>query len=164
MVVNFPDFEAAVLMEDVTYRVAETQEVVTVPKGFVTDYASIPPLFEWWLRNGGARYQHPAIIHDWLYWTGREQTEADLIFYHAMRDNGVGWWKSGTLLNGLRVGGASGWRENQRNRARGLPRVIPERYLDRDQWTDSWKEYQAYLYDQGVRAKDEPVPGAMRHR
>src|SRR5262245_14300413 len=43
-------------------------EAVTVPAGFITDLASIPPIFFSILRPDGL-YTYPAIVHDFLYWT-----------------------------------------------------------------------------------------------
>ena len=40
---------------------------ISVPKGFVTDLASIPRLF-WTIFPPAAAYSYPAIIHDYLYW------------------------------------------------------------------------------------------------
>jgi hypothetical protein len=40
---------------------------VTVPVGFVTDFASIPRVFWSLLRPDGV-YTYPAIVHDFLYW------------------------------------------------------------------------------------------------
>ena len=43
-------------------------EIITVPKGFITDMASIPHLIDWLPnldRTGLSR--RPAALHDWLY-------------------------------------------------------------------------------------------------
>jgi hypothetical protein len=40
---------------------------VTVPRGFVTDLATIPVYF-WWAIKPTGRHGHAAILHDWLYW------------------------------------------------------------------------------------------------
>src|SRR5262245_55189884 len=46
----------------------ETFQAVTVPVGFVTDFASIPRIF-WSALPPDGRYTYPAIVHDYLYWT-----------------------------------------------------------------------------------------------
>src|SRR5262245_60709692 len=46
----------------------ERLQPVNVPAGFVTDFASIPRAF-WSLLRPDGRYTHPAIVHDYLYWT-----------------------------------------------------------------------------------------------
>lgn len=62
---------------------------VSVPEGFVTDYASIPrPL--WWLYPPDGSYALPAVVHDYLYRNCRcSRFLADAIFRDAMRSVGV---------------------------------------------------------------------------
>jgi hypothetical protein len=40
--------------------------VITIPAGFVTDFASIPR-FLWSIYPPTGRYQEAAVVHDWLY-------------------------------------------------------------------------------------------------
>ena len=48
-----------------------------MPTGFVTDFASIPPIFYSVLRPDG-EYAYAAVIHDYLYWTQtRPREDAD---------------------------------------------------------------------------------------
>src|SRR5256885_9984018 len=57
-----------------------TLEPVEVPKGFVTDLASVPRIFWSYLRPDG-NYAYAAIIHDYLYWVqSRAREAADLVF------------------------------------------------------------------------------------
>jgi hypothetical protein len=67
---------------------------VTLPKGFITDGASIPKIF-WWLGkpfSGDTLY--PSFIHDYLYnQTTIPRLIADLIFLDMMKENGVGFIK-----------------------------------------------------------------------
>ncbi len=62
------------------------KDVISVPAGFVVDFASIPK-FIWWLPYW-AKYSKPSIIHDALYQLpqvyGYSRKEADDIFYEAM--------------------------------------------------------------------------------
>src|SRR5215217_6020711 len=61
------------LLKPITWKPNPGQEAyqaVTVPEGFVTDFASIPRVFWSALRPDGL-YTYPAIVHDYLYW---EQT------------------------------------------------------------------------------------------
>jgi hypothetical protein len=59
---------------------------VTVPPGFVTDLASIPPVF-WNVLSPNARYSYPAIIHDYLYWFQTcTRGQADAVLKMAMED------------------------------------------------------------------------------
>lgn len=59
---------------------------VNVPKGFVTDFASVPPIFCQFLPHDG-KYTYPAIVHDYLYWVqDRPRETADEIFRIAMKE------------------------------------------------------------------------------
>ena len=76
-----------------------SRDRITVPMGFLTDFASIPlwRFLFWWLPMW-AKYNKAAVLHDWLYQThswrylnlnkgGFEaitRKEADYIFYEAM--------------------------------------------------------------------------------
>ena len=63
---------------------------VNVPVGFVTDFASIPRIF-WSVLPPDGKYTHPAIVHDYLYWTQRGPREdADQILKIMMEDFSVG--------------------------------------------------------------------------
>ena len=87
-----------------------------VPKGFVTDGASIPRLL--WRICG-----HPmttrrfpiALLHDWLYSeegykaTGLTRKEADLIYYYGLRDLGFGVGSALVEYEMVRIFGGSHW-------------------------------------------------------
>jgi hypothetical protein len=46
-----------------------SNEIIKVPVGFVTDFASIPRAF-WSILPPIDNYAKAAVIHDWLYWEG----------------------------------------------------------------------------------------------
>ena len=69
---------------------------ITVPAGFVTDFASIPRAF-WTILPPTGKYGKAAVIHDYLYVMGGDlppdkftKADADRIFYEAMGVLGVG--------------------------------------------------------------------------
>jgi hypothetical protein len=80
-----------------------------VPKGFVTDLASIPRLpFCYLLLNGIA--DGPGVIHDYLYSNDTiaiSRDLADSVLKEACLLIGVSWWKAQMIYLGVRVGGAS---------------------------------------------------------
>lgn len=81
---------------------------VTVPRGFITDLASIPRLFRNILDVNG-RSRRAAVLHDWLYCvqsTTRE--EADLLFLQALQAEQVGWL-SHVYYRAVRLGGRRAW-------------------------------------------------------
>jgi hypothetical protein len=63
----FADGENWFLVEDLDYEVRDTGKIVTVPAGFVTDFASIPRPF-WSILPTWGKYGPPAVVHDFLYW------------------------------------------------------------------------------------------------
>jgi len=61
-----------------------SRDRVTVPAGFVTDFASSPPAV-WSLIPPWGKYGKAAVVHDYLYQTkARSRKEADDIFREAM--------------------------------------------------------------------------------
>ena len=82
------------LVENFEYYITDEQaEKITVPKGFVTDFASVPRIF-WNIIPPIGRYTKACIIHDYMYDNAiKTKKEADLIFYQAMQVLGVPKWK-----------------------------------------------------------------------
>jgi WD40 repeat protein len=113
---------------------------VKVPKGFVTDLASIPQVF-WSLLRPDGEYTYPAIINDYLYWTQTIPKEkADLIFRLAMEDFNINTTTALIIYNAVSSGGGSAWRSNTDQRARGEMRFLKRFPEDpRVTWAE-WKE------------------------
>jgi hypothetical protein len=113
---------------------------VEVPKGFVTDLASIPRLFWSWLRPDG-EYAYAAIVHDYLYWTQvRTRLMSDEILKSSMEDFHVDKLTIQTIYDAVRAFGESAWNENARLKAHGERRILkqfpPTAQIN---WTD-WKQ------------------------
>lgn len=113
---------------------------VTVPKGFVTDLASIPTVFYSLLRPDG-EYAYAAIVHDYLYWTQTHpRAIADSILKRGMEDFQVAGWKVLAIYEAVRAGGGSSWNENARLKKHGERRVLKKFPADpRTKWSD-WKQ------------------------
>ena len=81
-----PDGKNWELQRSFSYHVDSRYSTVkvTVPRYFITDFASIPK-FLWWLPYW-AKFNKAAVLHDYLYTTRFRPTrrEADRIFYEAM--------------------------------------------------------------------------------
>jgi hypothetical protein len=103
-IVRFPPLlqrgnrRAAVLDDDYYFCSRGSGSVVRVPRGFVTDFASIPDIARILIDRFGPSLE-PATVHDWLYTIGAGETdgerqtfraEADDIFLDALSDNGAG--------------------------------------------------------------------------
>jgi hypothetical protein len=81
--------------------------VVRVPAGFVTDFASVPRLPVSFALFGNIGHR-AAVVHDWLYSTGeRPREEADAILKALLRAEGVGAFRANAMYAGVRMGGAS---------------------------------------------------------
>lgn len=105
-----PDGRSWVLLEPLTYEVGElgSADVITVPRGFVTDFASVPRVL-WNILPPTGGYGEAAVIHDYLYRTPGKATkrQADAVLLEAMKQKGVDWLARWIIYLGVRIGG--GW-------------------------------------------------------
>ena len=78
---------------------------IEVPKGFITDFASIPKVF-WPIFPPAGQYAKAAVIHDYLYrLTGCSRFLADAIFREVMAQLGVPFWKRCAMYYAVRFFG-----------------------------------------------------------
>ena len=100
------------------YNNGDQTDKIIVPRGFVTDLASIPPFFRG-LFNVNGLLRAPAVLHDWLYCSQRySRDEADAIFLAAMEARGLTRSERRIVYATVR---AFGWRYyNKRKRNLGL--------------------------------------------
>lgn len=113
---------------------------VSVPKGFVTDFASIPRAF-WSLLRPDGDYTYPAIIHDFLYWNqGTTRAIADTIFRLAMEDFGINAVTIAAIYNAVRLGGESAWTDNAFKKGRGERRILKRFPEDPRITWDQWNK------------------------
>ena len=81
----------------------------TVPKGFLTDFASVPKIL-WNLLPPTGEYGPAAVIHDYLYRTARvTRADADWTFLEAMTRLGVPWLIRHAMYRAVRLFGASSY-------------------------------------------------------
>lgn len=82
---------------------------LSVPTGYVTDFASVPRLpFVFWLV--GARAHKASVLHDWGYSSQLvSQADADAVFYEAARLGGVALWAAWAMWAGLRLAGGAAY-------------------------------------------------------
>ena len=118
----------------------ERYQAVTVPKGFVTDFASIPRIF-WSVLRPDGEYAYAAVVHDYLYWIQtRSRDEADHIFKMAMEDFEISALTVGAMYRAVRVGGGSSWDGNAQKKSQGEKRILAKFPQDpRMKWED-WKQ------------------------
>jgi len=110
------------LVED--FRYEHPLGTILVPKGFDTDFASIPAIFRVVLSPTGS-YRKAAVIHDFMYWFRTlgaggpplSREIADTVFYDAMTDEGVSGPLRAVVYRGVRVGGWAAWADNSKKKA-----------------------------------------------
>ena len=118
VVTPLQDGKTWIILQDFGYEVGDegSGDVINVPIGTYTDFASIPrPLWAIFPRWG--KYGNAAVIHDWLYWDQpRSRKEADAIFLEGMEVLEVLKWKRYTIYYAVRWFGCLAWRANQRKK------------------------------------------------
>lgn len=102
-------------------------DTLTVPAGFVFDFASIPRFATWLVPKLG-KYNKAACVHDYLYITQPESAkpllpnascrkltrkDADGIFLRIMEEEGVELWRRYIMYFAVRLGGWVGWNRNK---------------------------------------------------
>ena len=118
---------------------AATVSKVVVPRGFVTDFASIPPVFYALLPPIG-RYTYAAILHDYLYWFQPcDRDHADDVLGTCMKEMGVALKDRLAIYNAVRLGGGSAWDDNAKRKKGGEKRVLKKYPQDPMISWDMWK-------------------------
>jgi hypothetical protein len=98
-----------------------------VPKGFKTDFASIPRVFQSLIPSHG-RFDAAAIVHDYLYrhkpkvigysgWGDYKRItrkEADGVFRRIMKELGVGRIRRNLMYRAVRMGGWAPWGKSRK--------------------------------------------------
>lgn len=132
------DGKTWVIRAPFSYEVGElgSGEVIEVPEGFQTDFASVPrplwPIVSRWGRHGKA-----AIIHDFAYWDQTyDKKRADEIFREAMGVLGVSGWRKFLIYQAVRWLGGGAWRGNRHRKEQGVDRVQdpPKKAVDERAW------------------------------
>ena len=119
----FADGTNWIVERDLVFRYTGWPEI-RVPKGFVTDLASVPALAQS-IRSRVGTYSRAAILHDYLYWSGRcTRDQSDVIFYHAMKTSGSTDTVAGQVYFAVSKFGKSAYKTNQSERRAGMTRTL----------------------------------------
>ena len=83
---------------------------IVIPRGFTTDLASVPRIFQSIIPKLG-HHIRPAIVHDFCYEGGSNLTrkEADEMFLEGMKQTKVSWLRRRVMWLAVRVGGRGLW-------------------------------------------------------
>ena len=135
-----------ILRETLVYQHPVSEKIIEVPRGFVTDLASVPRLF-WSVFPPCDTYTSSAVIHDYLYWFQLDECDrkcADNVLRLAMKEAGVEKVTRDAIYNAVRIGGASAWNENAELRKQGVIRVVPERFMKFGPY-ETWEKIEANI-------------------
>lgn len=152
----FVDGRNWIVREPLTYRIGISQDSMTVPVGFVTDLASIPPSLQSFIQQNGP-YLLPAVVHDYLYWKQTcSRDQSDQIFMLAMIEHAVPDTRRVAIYQAVHLLGSFAWDQNTRDRQAGLVRVLPADRQKIDANT-LWPSLQQQLLRQRVPNGPETV-------
>ncbi len=142
--IPFSDGEYWVLGNDLVFAIRDSGEKIIVPRGFVTDFASVPRIF-WTFFPKHGEYTRAAIVHDFLYWEQRcTREQADELFDILMEDSDVDSTSRFTIYAAVRVWGGDAWEENTLAKKNHYVRIIPEVYINFPIKT-KWENYREFL-------------------
>jgi hypothetical protein len=112
------------LLQPLVYSSDRHGRLITVPAGFITDFASVPRLPVAYLVTAN-RGHEAAVIHDWLYTTHAvPRAEADALFEEALAAGGEPAWRRWLMWLGVRVGGWAAWDSAPQRQAAHVADVI----------------------------------------
>jgi hypothetical protein len=106
------------LLESFEYHVGEypSKEIIKVPVGFKTDFASIPRVF-WSILSPTGKYGKAAVIHDWCYWSAcYNRKQSDKIFLEGMVVLKVSKWKQEVMYRASRQFGGFAWKRHRNDK------------------------------------------------
>lgn len=111
------------------YYISKALTTWIVPRGFITDFASIPRLLRW-VFNINGKSRRAAVLHDYLYVMQiTTRAEADAMFLEALEACGVDWATRQSMYLGVRSGGWIYW--NKRSKPGSAKKdFVPEGYFD----------------------------------
>lgn len=156
-VMPFADSSHWMLVRSLEYRLKDSDYVVSVPEGFVTDFASVPRI-AWMFMSPYDRHGRAAIVHDWLYWSqGCTREQADKIMLLGMIETKVSTVGRLSIYSALRIAGESAWKDNRDDKRRGLPRVVPKSVLPIPD-DAVWPDFRSAIASQGIRPEPDETP------
>jgi hypothetical protein len=152
----FGDGQDSVLTAPLHYQIGQSAFTITVPAGFVTDFASTPRAI-WAIIPPTGRYQLAAVVHDFLYWDqGCTRQQADDLLRAAMAESQVKPFERDIIYRAVQKFGASAWNGNASAKTAGKPRIIPPDHMTIPPLV-TWAEYQAKLIAWGVKPSPTPT-------
>ncbi len=113
-VIEIDDSVFSVADHPFRYESDIANQLITVPVGFFTDFASVPRLGIVYSLLGD-RAHEPAVIHDWLYYSALTTKDvADEVLFEAMGVMGLSNWIKYPIYWGVKFGGFYAWNEHRK--------------------------------------------------
>lgn len=104
-------------------------EKLIVPRGYITDLASIPRLLRSSFNINGP-LRAPAVTHDWLYSSQRfTRAQSDLIFLQAMESRGMGRVERYAIYSAVRCFGWAYWNKREKTLGLNAEDFVPNGYF-----------------------------------
>ena len=104
--------EKRMLLRALVYA-AEDGEIISIPRGFVTDHASVPQFLRSWIDQDSGQIRDAAVLHDGLYSFGSSlgftRARCDGYFYEAMRVLGMPLFRARAAWLAVRMFGGKHW-------------------------------------------------------
>jgi hypothetical protein len=126
------------------------QEVI-VPKGFVTDLSSVPPIF-WAIYRPldlgpYLRMSRAAVVHNYLYWTqARPRAVADEILMIQMAEMGLSSFNVQRIYWAIRLFGGKDWERYKHLREVGEKRLLVKLPAAETDWIE-WRKHKEVFAD-----------------
>lgn len=87
-----------------------SNDIITVPEGFPTDFASVPRIF-WSILPPDGQYAQSAVLHDFLYSVQKySRKRCDQIFLESMKVLKVSLWRRAIIYRAVRMFGWLAWK------------------------------------------------------
>lgn len=116
-----------VLINQFGYK-TESGETIWAPRGFITDFASIPRMLHWMISPNGVS-RKAAVIHDWLYCSQiNTRSHADAVFLEALKASGANWAQRTVMYSAVRMGGWIYWNRRSKNKLNNNYDMVPDSY------------------------------------
>ncbi|MCP4050719.1 MAG: DUF1353 domain-containing protein [bacterium] len=118
---TLPSGKEWMLLKDFSYH--HPKVIINVPKGFITDIASIPRLAHPLITKNGP-WTFSAVIHDFLYAVEfSDQKTCDDIFLDAMIEWGVTWHRRNIIYSAVRTFGRIVWNKHDKKEVDRLRKI-----------------------------------------
>ena len=95
-----------ILLEDmmITVEFGGRKVAYFIPKGFITDFASVPRALWWLVSPTDYSVLRASLLHDYLYRTGNcSRKHADRLFYRKLIEDGTPEWKAKLIYWAVRL-------------------------------------------------------------